>query len=546
MSDPTTEAHSRRRLIVLGIGVFVSGAVLLGMEIAASRVVAPFFGNSLFVWGALIGVVLTGLMIGYWVGGVAVDRAPARWLLVSAMGLGSLGVLLIPLLDGPILEFVVRWDPGPRLNPLVAATLLFGPASILLAAATPIAVRLVARSLETLGRTSGGLFSISTAGSIVGTYATAFFLIPEFGTDQVLAIAATVLAVACAAVALSERVWPAVVGAATLVIVGALAVVNLAPDNTRRLSAAEATNWSPVTRSSRSVPNESLEKASRALDAVFAKDTEYHRVLITEDGSNRYLRFDNSFQSGMLIDDPFESVFPYETVMLTGLAYRPQTKRVLHIGLGGGSIPKRMWRDFPELQLDVVELDKEVVTVARRFFALPDDPRLDVHVDDGRQYLIKTDETFDMIVIDAFFSDSIPAHLATREFVELAKSRLTRGGAVVMNIIGATDGEQSKLFRAIYRTYAEQFPTLFVHPVDDEPGPADDDQVRNIVLVATDGPRPETNFLEQRWNELRRDHPTAPDLSQPLETRREAPVPTEDVPTLTDDYAPTDALLLVL
>lgn len=545
MTQPIPDTHSRRRLAVIAIGVFVSGAVLLGMEIAASRVVAPFFGNSLFVWGALIGVVLTGLMIGYWVGGVAVDRVPARWLLVSTMTLGALGVLLIPLLDGPILEFVVDWNPGPRLNPLVAATLLFGPASVLLAAATPIAVRLVARSLETLGRTSGGLFSISTAGSIVGTYATAFFLIPELGTDQLLALAATVLALACTAVALSERVWLVAAAAIALAVAGGIATAGLAPDGTRRLTTAEATNWSPVTRE-RTRPNESLEKASKALDAVYAKDTEYHRLLITEDGTSRYLRFDNSFQSGMSLTDPFESVFPYETVMQMGLAYRPQTKRVLHIGLGGGSIAKRMWRDFPDLQMDIVELDKEVVNVARRFFALPDDPRIDVHVDDGRQFLLKTDERFDMIVIDAFFSDSIPAHLTTREFVELARNRLTTGGAIVTNIIGATEGEQSKLFRAIYRTYAEQFPTLLVHPVDDDPGSPDDADVRNIVLVATDGPRAERAFLQERWDTIRKEHPGAPDLREAIETRREAPVPTDDVPTLTDDYAPTDALLLVL
>ena len=545
MTDPTADTHSRRRLVVIGAGVFVSGAVLLGMEIAASRVVAPFFGNSLFVWGALIGVVLTGLMIGYWVGGLAVDRVPARWLLVSTMTLGALGVLLIPLLDGPILEFVVRWDPGPRLNPLVAATLLFGPASVLLAAATPIAVRLVARSLETLGRTSGGLFSISTAGSIVGTYATAFFLIPEFGTDQLLAIAATALALACIAVAASERVWPVAIAAAVLAIAGGVSIAALAPDETRRLSRAEATDWSPVTRQ-RATPSESLDKASRALDAVYAKDTEYHRLLVTEDDSNRYLRFDNSFQSGMALADPFASVFPYETVMQVGLAYRPQATRVLHIGLGGGSIVKRMWRDFPELQMDVVEIDKEVVGVAERFFALPTDPRIDVHVDDGRQYLLKNETRFDLIVIDAFFSDSIPAHLATREFVELLRGRLTPGGAVVANIIGATEGEQSRLFRAIYRTYAEQFPTLLVHPVGDRPGTGDDGDVRNIVLVATDGPRTERTSLQERWDALRRDHPGAPDLREAIEARLEAPVPTDDVPTLTDDYAPTDALLLVL
>ncbi len=545
MTEPQPDPHSRRRLAVIGVGVFVSGAVLLGMEIAASRVVAPFFGNSLFVWGALIGVVLTGLMIGYWVGGVAVDRVPARWLLVSTMTLGALGVLSIPLLDTPVLEFVVRWDPGPRLNPLIAATILFGPASVLLAAATPIAVRLVARSLATLGRTSGGLFSISTEGSIVGTYATAFFLIPEFGTDQLLAIAATTLAVACIAVALSERVWPVAVAAAALAIAGAVSVAALAPDGARRLSSTEATNWSPVTRQ-RGTPSESLDKASKALDAIYAKDTEYHRVMITQDSTNRYLRFDNSFQSGMELADPYVSVFPYETVMQMGLAYRPAATRVLHIGLGGGSIVKRMWRDFPELQLDVVEIDREVVNVARRFFALPEDPRIDVHVDDGRQYLLKNDDRFDLIVIDAFFSDSIPAHLATREFVRLAASRLTPGGAIATNIIGATDGAQSKLFRAIYRTYAEQFPTLMVHPVADRPGRSDDEDVRNIVLVATDGPRPEPASVHGRWDAVRREHPGAPDLREAIDTRRDAPVPTDDVPVLTDDYAPTDALLLVL
>ncbi len=543
MSEPT-QTHSKRRMAVIAGGVFTSGAVLLGVELAASRVLAPFFGNSLFVWGALIGVVLTGLMLGYWLGGVAVDRLPAEWLLVSTMGLGALGVLLIPLIDGPILEFVVRWDPGPRLNPLVASTLLFGPASVLLAATTPIAVRLVARSLATVGRTSGGLFSISTAGSIVGTYLTAFLLIPELGTDQVLAVAATVLGVACAGVAVSERVWPAVAAAAVLVVAGAASTAALNPDETRRLSRAETTNWSPVYRQ-RQRPDETIERASRALDAVYARDTQYHRVLVTEDGANRYLRFDSSFQSAMRIDDPFATVFPYTDAMHVGLAYRPQAKRVLFIGLGGGSIPKRMWRDFPDVGMDVVEIDGEVVNVARKLFALPDDPRIDVHVEDGRRFLQTTDERFDLIVVDAFFSDSVPAHLTTREFVALARSHLAPGGAVVSNVIGALEGEQSRLFRAMYRTQRSEFATVAVHPVGDDPGPGDDGEVRNLVVVATDEPVTGRDVLRRRWAAIRADHPTAPDLDETIDTRYEALVEVDDVPTLTDDYAPTDALILV-
>src|ERR671937_9409 len=168
----------RARGIPIAVAVFTSGAVLLGVEIAASRVLAPFFGSSLYVWGALIGVVLSGLAAGYWAGGAAADRLPAAALLVGVLAVG---------------------------DALVAAALLFGPASIVLAGVTPIAVRLRARDLERLGRTAGRLFSVSTIGSIAGTFATAFWLIPELGTDQLLGAAAAALFAAATAVAISRR-----------------------------------------------------------------------------------------------------------------------------------------------------------------------------------------------------------------------------------------------------------------------------------------------------------------------------------------------------
>src|SRR5688500_3226362 len=193
-------AGELRQAATLAFAVFMSGGVLLALEIAASRVLAPYFGNSLFVWGALIGVVLTGLAIGYWAGGALADRLPAAGLLLGAMSLGAGLVLLVPLVDGPVLEAILDWDPGPRANPLVAAAALFGPVSIVLAGVTPIAVRLAARSLATVGRTAGRLFALSTAGSIAGTFATAFFLLPEYGTEQLLAGAAAVLFAAVALV----------------------------------------------------------------------------------------------------------------------------------------------------------------------------------------------------------------------------------------------------------------------------------------------------------------------------------------------------------
>src|SRR5438094_9136864 len=114
------EAVDRVRAAAISAAVFACGAVLLGVEIAASRLLAPYFGNSLFVWGALIGVVLTGLSVGYWLGGALADRSPRPALVVVVLLLGGAAVLAVPLLDGPVLDFVVRWDPGPRADPLVA------------------------------------------------------------------------------------------------------------------------------------------------------------------------------------------------------------------------------------------------------------------------------------------------------------------------------------------------------------------------------------------------------------------------------------------
>src|SRR6266540_4530777 len=134
-------SRARHESIAVGAAVFVAGAALLGVEIAASRVLAPFFGSSLFVWGSLIGVVLTGLAVGYWAGGALADRFPSPQLLPGAMVAGAALVLAIPFADEPVLEAVVRLDLGARSNPLLASIALFGPPSIVFAAVTPIAVR---------------------------------------------------------------------------------------------------------------------------------------------------------------------------------------------------------------------------------------------------------------------------------------------------------------------------------------------------------------------------------------------------------------------
>ena len=537
--------------IALGAAVFLSGGTLLGVEIAASRVLAPTFGSSLYVWGALIGVVLTGLSIGYWAGGVVADRWPSPYLFVGAIAVGAALVLAIPFADGWVVEQVVAWDPGARLDPLIAATALFGPMSVVLASVSPIAVRLAAHSIDRLGRTAGRLFAISTAGSIAGTFATAFWLVPEYGTDQVLAVGAVVLLTAASAVALLERLWlPG--GLLVVAAVGGLFVVGgLAPDKEGRvLQGSSARNWSPLYRERTVRTPRKLDPAEVGLDGAglvvrAARDTRYHRLLVVDDETSRYLRFDSSFQSGMYLGNPFRTRFLYTDYMQLGLAYNPRAKRILVIGLGGGSTQKRVWKAFRDVEVTTVELDPDVVETAYRWFALPRDSRLPVEVDDGRRFLQRHDDRYDVIMVDAFYSDGVPFHLTTLEFVELLRERLTPGGVVATNVIGAITGGSSQITRALWKTYAAVFPTVRLHPIYEGRGDRRPDDIRNIILVATERAAPPRSRLIESWNETRSARaPTAPDLAAAVRDRWERDVRTGDVPLLTDGYAPTDALLL--
>jgi spermidine synthase len=528
----------RLRRHVITVAVFTSGAALLCAELAASRLLAPFFGNSLFVWGALIGVFLGGLAIGYWAGGALADRIPAPELLAVVIALGAAGLLAAPFLDDHVLEWVVDWDPGPRANPVIASILLFGLPSILLAGVTPIAVRLRVRELETIGRTAGGLFSVSTVGSIVGTFLTAFWLIPELGTHQVLGVAAAALfAVAAAVAAVQRRAVGAVVTAAACAgaIVAAFA---LAPGTGGRLSAAEARNWSPVYRMRQS-PAARPANDYTGSKILYRKDTEYHQLAVVQDGDTRVLRFGSSFQSAMNVTRPFATEFSYTDLFSLATLYRPSMDSMLFLGLGGGSAPKRMWRDFPELQIDVVELDPVVVDVARRYFAVPDDPRLEIENEDGRLFLAKTDRKWDAIAIDVFYEDGIPFHMSTFEFLELVREHLEPGGVVLMNVIGSIEDSGSELFRALYRTYRAVFPTVVVHP-DVAPGGG----LQNLMVVATEQPAAAKPELLDRWRATRKRTPTYPDLQKRITDRVGTGIEIDDVPTLTDDYAPTDALLV--
>ena len=215
---------------------------------------------------------------------------------------------------------------------------------------------------------------------------------------------------------------------------------------------------------------------------------------------------------------------------------------MLFVGLGGGSAPKRIWRDFPAIDLQVAELDPEVVDVAYKYFALPRSPRLAVDVEDGRRYLQKNEQRWDVIVLDAYYSDSIPFHLATREFMRLVRDRLTPGGIVVANVIGALEGPEVEALPRVLPDVPLGLPERR-RPPGRLPARRDGDpehhRRRGERSPPADGLPPAA---------LGRRAPGASAGARP-DARDRAPLrevrPDARRPVLTDDYAPTDALLLV-
>jgi spermidine synthase len=274
---------------------------------------------------------------------------------------------------------------------------------------------------------------------------------------------------------------------------------------------------------------------------IYEKDSAYHQISVLEDGLNRYLRFNRSFQGGMVLKQPFESPFLYTSYAHLSLVFTPGIKRVLLIGLGSGSIAKRFLRDYPDVVVDSIELDPAVVDVAKRFFDVKEDARHRIIVQDGRVYLRRADVRYDLIVLDAYFAEGIPFHLATREFLEIVRDRLTPGGLVASNIIGALEGSNSRLYRALHKTYAGVFPGLYPFPVAF--GLArNPTETRTIIVIATGraGLRPgEILAVAQR---LRAEKRVTLPLDRYARDYYDGRIATDDVPLLTDNYAPVDIL----
>ena len=202
--------------------------------------------------------------------------------------------------------------------------------------------------------------------------------------------------------------------------------------------------------------------------------------------------------------------------------------------LGGAaySYPKDFLSQYSTARMDVVEIDPGVTQLARQYFGLRDDPRLRIYDEDGRIFLNNTEEKYDVIFGDAFSSFyALPFHLTTREAVQKKYDILNDGGVVVVNIISTLEGKGSKFLQAEYKTYQSIFPQVYLFPVQST---VDTGQAQNIILVALKSDKPAPLYNTE-------DEEMAGYLTHFIQ-----PKISEDIPVLTDDFAPVDNYIMEL
>ena len=509
-AESTAGSSQAAAAVTIYAVAFVTGAIVMSFEMLGSRYLNPYFGSGIYTWAALISTVLIALMAGYFLGGMLADRTASPAVLALTVIIGSLYLLALPAFAQAILEFVLAGVDDIRAGSLISTlALMFFPVTFL-GMYSPFAIRLLLRSAQRSGRVSGAVYGISTAGAIVGTLGTTFFLIPTIGSRAItLTLGALGLAAGSALLALARLHRRA--GAALVVI-------------------ALAAPTAPAGRADNLIDEgvrvAMLERGDGRLAHI---ETPYNDVFITKRQHQLVMSFQlkgwDYTESVSNLLDPDDLPLRYAQVMTIATVYPEAPRKILMLGLGGGSISTYLGRFMPEAAITTVEIDPGVITAAKTYFGVRETERMRYHAGDGRVFLNRNSELYDLILLDAYRGGYVPFHLLTREFYTLVKQRLTPGGAAAFNV---HDG--SKLYASTVKTLGEVFAALDLYPTG----------VGEVIAVARTSPLdPQT--LERRAAALQQRHGFRFPLPQILQRRMDKPqsqAANGDV--ITDDFAPAD------
>lgn len=495
--------RDKRRLFSYALAVFLSSAGLMALEITAARLLAPYIGVSLYSWTAIIGVILGGLSLGNWLGGIWADRGAGEPAVGRTLGIGAVscvGILLMLTVVAPLLQ---NSDLGLlTVSFLFVAALFFIPA-MLLGVVTPLLTTLALQLDKRTGHIVGMMHALAAFGSIIGTFTTGYLFIQYFGTQTIIIGTGVMLGVL--ALPFLWRTWR------EIVVIIFLALV------TSGITAAR-------NGFARFCDHETNYFCIRVVDLSHEVDYGNMRGMVLD----HLMHGINHREAPTLLVSPYVHLMD-EMMILHAEQVNERPLRSFFAGGGAYTQPRALRKHFPDSEIVVAELDPAVTRVAKQHLFY--DARWDrIYHADGRQVLMRMPENyFDVIVGDVFHDIAIPQHLLTSEYASLVRSRLQANGLYVLNVVDATP--DPRLVKSIVKTLQTAFPHVQVWLES-----WTDTQQRHTFVISAGLQRamPDKvvarHGVKRQWQEV----------SSVLVTRG---TPLEELPVLTDDYSPVESLL---
>ena len=460
ITEPTANKELEPRLsrgddIYIGLIVFLGGMTSIGTELSLSRLIAPFFGDSTFIWANVIGLTMTFLAIGYWIGGRLADRYPRVWLFYSITSFAAVWSALLPYLARPILQFSLDAFEdvavGAFYGSLVGVLLLLAIPITLLGFVSPYAIRLRMSSIDRAGDIAGRTYALGTVGSIAGSFLPVLLLIPWVGTRRTFLILGGMLFIPSLIGLLRQRAIPQAAFATIMAIaVGVVAVVNAG----------------------------GAIRPAQGGTLVYETESGDNYIQVVQNGTTYKLSLNEGHATHSIYDPTSQlTQGPWDYFMVAPLFYPltapAEIDSALLIGLAGGTVSKQLTQAYGPVPIDGVEIDAEIAEVGRDWFDM-NEPNLNVIIEDGRYVLRTSDKTYDLIGVDAYKQPYIPFQLTTREFFQEVYDHLEPGGVAVINV-GRTDTDY-RLVEAVSSTMRDVFPSVYL---------IDTERYTNTIVVAT-------------------------------------------------------------
>ena len=466
--------------------VLLSSIAIMILELTATRILSPYVGTSNIVWTSIIGIILASMAIGYYLGGILADKKPKTNILGLIILISAIYISLIPLLEVTLINKISLNIESLKISSILCSIILFMIPSILLAMVYPFCMKLKEITQQTVGLIAGKLSFFSTIGSIIGTFTTGFWLLPLLGNRMILMVLSISLIV------ISFLIIKKNIKLILLIIICIL---------------VSLTSF---------YFSKNIYKTNNP-NVLLDKDTEYSRAIVAKlDDDSRELVIGNRRQS--LSNDNLSQINYYNYFDLMD-ELNPELENVLLIGGGGYSYPKNFLEQHKDKKLDVVEIDPELVEIAKEYFNYEENSNITNYFQDGRTFLNQNKKKYDVILLDAYEGVTPPFQLVTVEALEKVKESLTENGVVISNIMGATEGEKSLLLKAEYLTYNEVFDkVLFLTNYEHN------QTVRTNIFIAF------KNYDESKINY---DNVLFDNIIDDFEVE-------EALPILTDDYAPVE------